>query len=107
MLEKHRHTVSSLRGEPFLAALNGPLPCRPPPDPLQSRLFLPSGPERKLNVSLERGLHGSPLGSQERKPGRYESRRTETLRYRRAGTLQVSRRDPALEKLRVCLPAGQ
>jgi hypothetical protein len=31
MLEKHRNTVSSLRGEPLLAALNGPLPCRPPP----------------------------------------------------------------------------
>src|SRR5688572_24421753 len=52
MLEKQRHTVSSLRGEPLPAALNGPLPCRPPPDPLQSCLFLPSGPERNRNVSL-------------------------------------------------------
>src|SRR5918996_4405529 len=52
MLEKRVHTVSSLRGEPFPAALNGPLPCRPPPNPLQRCLFLRSGPERNLNVSL-------------------------------------------------------
>jgi hypothetical protein len=31
MLEKQRHTLSSLRGEPVPAALNGPLTCRPPP----------------------------------------------------------------------------
>ena len=52
MLEKRRHTVASLRGEPFPAALNGLLPYRPPPDPPQRCLFLPSGPERNLNVSL-------------------------------------------------------
>jgi hypothetical protein len=55
-----RHTVSSLRGEPLPAALNGPLPCRPPPDPLQSCLFLPSGPERKLNVSLSAASMARP-----------------------------------------------
>src|SRR5687767_14260271 len=52
MLEKHRQTISSLRGKPFPAALNGPLPRRPPPDPLQWCLFLPSGPKRNRNVSL-------------------------------------------------------
>src|ERR687892_220556 len=60
MLEKHRHTVSSLRGEAFLAALNGPLPCRPPPDPLQRCLFLRSGPERNLNVSLSAASMARP-----------------------------------------------
>jgi len=68
MLEKDRHTVSSLRGEPFAAALNGPVPCRPPPDPLQGCLFLLSGPERNRKVSDERGLHGSPLGWGGEKP---------------------------------------
>src|SRR5918996_2516223 len=97
MLEKRRHTVSSLRGKPFPAALNGPLPCRPPPDPLQRCLLLPSGPEQNLNVSSERGLHGSSLGSEARKPGRYGSRRTEKLRCQRGGTPQDNHRDLALE----------
>src|SRR5918996_253814 len=91
MLEKHRHTVSSLRGEAFLAALNGPLPCRPPPDPLQRCLLLPSGPERNLNVSSERGLLGSPLGSEARKPGRYGSRRTETCGVKEEGHGRITR----------------
>jgi hypothetical protein len=107
MPEKHRHIVSSLRGKPFSAvvrlahhpegtrrALNGPVPCRPPPDPLQGCLFLRSGPERKLNVSLSAALNGSPLGSKEKeKPGRYESRRTEKIRCQRAGTFKVRHGD--------------
>jgi hypothetical protein len=63
MLENHRHILPSLRGKPFSAALNGPLPCRPPPDPLQDCLFLLSGPERKLNGSVSGALNGSALGS--------------------------------------------
>jgi hypothetical protein len=96
MLEKRRHTVSSLRREPFPAGLNGPLPW-PPPDPLQRCLLLRSGPERNLNVSSERGLHGSSLGSEARKPGRYESRRTGKLRCQRGETWQDNHRDRALE----------
>src|SRR5688500_2113934 len=60
MLTEHRDTVSSLRGEPFPAALNGPLPCRPPPDPLQKCLFLPSGPDRNSNVSLNAASMARP-----------------------------------------------
>jgi hypothetical protein len=60
MLEKHRQTVLSLQGEPFPAALNKSLPCRPPPDPLQSCLFLPSEPERNLNVSLSAASMARP-----------------------------------------------
>src|SRR5918994_7970847 len=97
MLEKRRHTVSSLRGEPSPAALNGPLLCRRPPDPLQSCLLLRSGPERNLNVSSERGLDGSSLGSEARKPGRYESRRTGKLRCQRGETPQDNHCDLALE----------
>src|SRR5688572_23483388 len=93
MLEKQRHTVSSLRGEPFPAALNGPLPCRPPPDPLQSCCFLPLGPERNRNVSLSAASMARPSARRREKPGRCESRRTETLRSQRAGTLQVGHRD--------------
>ena len=97
MLEKRVHTVSSLRGEPFPAALNGPLPCRPPPDPLQRCLFLPSGPERNVNVSLSAASMAHPSARRKEKPGRYESRRTETLRCQRAGTWQGSHCDLALE----------
>jgi hypothetical protein len=93
MLEKRRHTVSSLRGKPFPAALNGPLPCRPPPDPLQRCLFLPSGPERNLNVSLSAASMAPPSARRREKPGRYESRRTEIVRCQRAGTLQVGHRN--------------
>jgi hypothetical protein len=35
----------------------------------------------------------APRRSEERKPRRYESRRTETVRCQRAGTLQVGHRD--------------
>jgi hypothetical protein len=69
MLEEHRHIVSSLRGKPLPAALNGPLPCRPPPDPLQRCLFLPLEPERNRNVSLSAASMARPLGSEERKAG--------------------------------------
>jgi hypothetical protein len=93
MPEKHRHAVSSLRGEPFPAALNGPLPCRPPPDPLQSCLSLTSGPERNRNVSLSAASMARPSARRREKPGRYESRRTEKIRSQRAGTWQVGHRD--------------
>jgi hypothetical protein len=69
MLQKHRHTVSSLRGEPFLAALNKSLPCRPPPDLLQSCLFLRSGPERKLNVSQSAPPRLAPRLTREKSRG--------------------------------------
>src|SRR5688500_13709494 len=69
ILEKHRHTVSSLRGEPFPAALNGPLPCRLPPDPLRSCLFLPPGAERNRNVSLSAASMARPSARTERKAG--------------------------------------
>jgi hypothetical protein len=69
MLEKHGHTVSSLQGEPFSAALMGL--CLGGHQS-QSRLRLR---RRGLNLSLN--LTNS-LGSQgKEKPGRYESRRTE------------------------------
>jgi hypothetical protein len=41
MLEKHRHSVSSLRSEPFPAALNGPLPRHRLIAPLEERLGFP------------------------------------------------------------------
>jgi hypothetical protein len=66
MLEKDRHTVSSLRGKPLPAALNGPLPCRPPPEPLQRCLFLPLGPERNLNVSLSAASMARPRLTREK-----------------------------------------
>ena len=97
MLEKRRHTVSSLRGEPFPAALNGPLPRRPPPDPLQRCLFLPSGPERNINVSLSAASMACPSARRKEKPGRYESRHTEKLRCHRGETWQGSHRDLRLE----------
>jgi hypothetical protein len=93
MLEKHRHTVSSLGGEPFPAALNEPLPCRPPPDPLQRCLFLLSGPERNGNVSVSAASMARPLGSHREKPERYDSRRTDTVQSQSAGTLQDSHCD--------------
>jgi hypothetical protein len=66
MLEKRRHIVSSLRGKPLPAALNGPLPCRPPPDPLQRCLFLPLGPERNRNVSLSAASMARPSARTEK-----------------------------------------
>jgi hypothetical protein len=80
-------TVSSLRGKPLPAALNGPLPCRPSPDPLQRCLFLPLGPERTRNVSLSAASMARPSARTEK------SRRTETVRCQRAGTLQGIHRD--------------
>jgi hypothetical protein len=68
MLEKHRQTVFTLRDEPFSAALNKPLPCRPPPNPLQRCLFLLSGPERNLNFPLSAASMARPSGVREKKP---------------------------------------
>jgi len=39
-------------GQAFPSAGNGTLPCRPPPDPLQGRLFQRSGPERFLQIQM-------------------------------------------------------
>jgi hypothetical protein len=50
--------------------------------------------KRRHTVS---SLRGSPLGSEERKPGRYESRRTEKLRCQREETRQGNHCDLALE----------
>src|SRR5688500_11699840 len=41
------------------------------------------------------------------KPGRYESRGTDTLRCQRGGTWQVNHCDLALKTFKVRLPAGQ
>ncbi len=39
-------------GQALPSAGNGPLPCRPPPRPLQGRRFPPPGPERNLYVPV-------------------------------------------------------
>src|ERR687892_1739240 len=60
MLEKRDTLSQAFGGEPFPATLNGPLPCRPPPDPPRRCLFLPSGPERNVNVSLSAASMARP-----------------------------------------------
>src|ERR687898_2194985 len=47
---KPSHNVTERQTLP--AAVNRPLPCRPPPDPLQWWWLPRSGPERNLHVSL-------------------------------------------------------
>jgi hypothetical protein len=73
MLEKHQQTVFTLRDEPSSAALNKPLPCRPPPDPLQRCLFFLSGPERKLNLPVSAASMARPSGRKKEKLGRYDT----------------------------------
>jgi hypothetical protein len=97
MLEKCRHTVSSLRGEPFPAALNGPLPCRPPPDPLQRCLLLPSGPERNLNVSLSAASVARPSARRKEKPGRTKAGAPRSYGVKEQGHRRIAHRDLALE----------
>jgi hypothetical protein len=68
MLEKHQHTVSSLRASPFWPRSISL--CLVGHRPIRSKAAYSSG--RGLNESLtflRARLHGSPLGSQERKAG--------------------------------------
>jgi hypothetical protein len=89
MLAKHEQTVSSLRGNPLPAALNGPLPWWPP-NLNRLRLRLSRG---SLNLNLNLNLRTAPRLGKREKPGRTESRRTKTVRSQRAGTFKVSHCD--------------
>src|SRR5919109_3241694 len=51
----------SPRGRAVPSAVNGPVPCRPPPSPLQGWLLHRPGQNRRLS-SCARALHDSPFG---------------------------------------------
>jgi hypothetical protein len=54
--------VFKSKGRAVPSAGNEPVPCRPPPDPLQGRLFQRSGPERFLQIRVPALSTTRPMG---------------------------------------------
>jgi hypothetical protein len=106
MLEKHRHTVSSLRGEPFPAALNGPLPCRPPNSRgLRSRLRLRRG---GLNLNLNLNLNRLAPSTREGEKSRGDTKpahRDRTVSKRR--DMQQVKAKAKVKKFKLRSPKSQ
>jgi hypothetical protein len=108
MLENHRHTLFRAFGtSPFRPRSMGLYLVGH--SPIRSKGAYSC--RRRLNESLTfRGARppwARPSAHKREKPGRYESRRIDTLRCQRGGTWQVNHCDLALKTFRVRLPAGQ